>query len=146
MDNYRCAVRSNYFHVKDEEKFLRLMSEVYGCENDIELWEDKDENNKIIFGFGVYGGISGVHLGQADEDMKYYDLSYDKFIDILQECVADDDAIIILESGNDELHYIVGSATIITSTNRSHLDIIDLAKNKAAELLCNPSWVTRCDY
>lgn len=146
MANYCCTIRTNYFHVKDEEKFRALMYRVYGCEDNIELWQERDANGNTVFGFGVYGGISGLRNAGADEDDEYDESSYDEFIDGLQECVADDDAIIILEAGNEKMRYIIGAATIITSSKFAYLDITDLAKQKASEFLCNPSWQTQCTY
>ena len=146
MANYCCTIRTNYFHVKDEEKFRALMNRAYGYEDNIEFWEKRDANGNTVFGFGVYGGISGLRNSGADEDDDYDESSYDEFLDGLQECVADDDAIIILEAGNEKMRYIIGAATIITSSNRAYLDIEDLAKQKASEFLCNPSWQTQCTY
>lgn len=144
MANYCCTIRTNYFHVKDDENFRALMNHVYGCEDSVELWEEKDENGRTVFGFGVYGGISGFR--DSDDDDIDDDSSYDIFIDKLQAFVADDDAIIILESGNEKMRYVIGSATIITNSGYNHMDITDLAAKKAAEMLHNPSWKTRCEY
>lgn len=71
---------------------------------------------------------------------------YDEFIDGLQECVADDDAIIIFESGNEKLRYVVGSATIITSKDYEYISITHTASKRAAELLNNSEWTTQCEY
>ena len=30
MANYCCTIRTNYFHVKDEDAFRQMMSRVYG--------------------------------------------------------------------------------------------------------------------
>lgn len=122
MANYCCTIRTNYFHVKDKEKFLKLMSKVYGCEDSVELWEEKDNNGESIFWLGVYGCIAGVCNAQSD------------------------DAIIILEAGNEKMRYVVGTATIITSNGCEYLDITQLATKKAAELLCNSAWKTKCEY
>ena len=146
MANYHCTIRTNYFHVKDEERFRELMSRVYGSEDNVNLFESKDKNGKTVFGFGVYGGISGVRNAMADEDDDADDTAYDEFIAELQDCIADDDAIIILESGNEKLRYIVGSATIITSEDHDYLDITALATERAAEMLKNPDWQTICEY
>lgn len=144
MANYCCTTRTNYFHVKDEDSFRNLMSRVYGCEDSVELWEEKDENGKTVFGFGVYGGISG--LRDTDIDDIDDDSSYDDFIDRLQESVAEDDAIIILEAGSEKMRYIVGSATIITSSGFKYMSIIDLAVAQAAEMIGNSMWETKCVY
>lgn len=128
MANYCCTVRTNYF----------------GCEDSVELWEEKDKNGKTVFGFGVYGGISGLRdtdTGDIDDDS-----SYDDFIDRLQESVAEDDAIIILEAGSEKMRYIVGSATIITSSGVKYMSITDLAVAQAAEMIGNSMWETKCVY
>lgn len=142
MANYCSTVRSNYFHVKDAESFKEMMSHVYGCEDTVELWEEKDKNGNSVFGFGVYGGISGIRYSDDDDD----DFSYDAFIDMLQKCVADDDAIIILESGNEKLRYVVGSAIIITSLDYKYVDITNVAMKEAKSMLNNPLWKTKCEY
>ena len=53
MANYNCAVRINYFKVKDEKAFLSLMEKAQGGEDGIQVFtlENKDQgrkNNKII--------------------------------------------------------------------------------------------------
>lgn len=144
MANYCCTIRTNYFHVKDEDKFRGLMNRVYGCEDSVELWEEKDSDGKTVFGFGVYGGIAGLRNAQEDDDID--ESSYDEFIDGLQECVADNDAILIMEVGNEKMRYVVGSASIITSKEYQYMDITNLATRKAAELLGNTGWNTKCSY
>lgn len=142
MANYCCAIRTNYFHVKDADEFRKNMSRVYGCEDAVDLWEDEDADGNLVFGFGCYNGISGLRNTDADDD----DDSYDAFIDMLQKSVADDDAVIIFESGNEKLRYIVGSAEIITSKDFKQLSISQLAAASAATMLENPDWGTRCEY
>lgn len=144
MANYNSTIRTNYFHVKDEVEFRKFMSRVHGCEDDVQLWEETDDDGNIVFGFGVYGGISGVYDEQEDDD--YGDTSYIDFIDGLQKHVANNDAIIILESGNEKMRYVIGSATIITSKVHKYLDITSIAVEEAAILLHNPKWRTKCEY
>lgn len=142
MANYCCVVRTNYFHVKDDEAFRSLMNTVQGSENTISVWEENDNDGKILFGFGTYGGIAGI-VTPEDED---FEGDYDAFIDRLQELVADDDAIIIFEAGNENLRYVIGSATVITSTNYQYLNITNLAEKTASQMLGNPSWRTQSAY
>lgn len=146
MANYCCAIRTNYFHVKDEEKFRDLMSRVYGSEDSVDLWEEKDSAGKTVFGFGVYGGIAGLRNAQEDEGDDADESSYDEFIDGLQACVADDDAVIIMEVGNEKLRYVIGCATIITSDDYSHIDVMGAAVYRAAKMLGNMEWQTKCSY
>lgn len=146
MANYCCAIRTNYFHVKNDAKFREFMSQVYGCEDAISLWEEKDDFGQTVFGFGLYGGISGLRNVRDDEDEDSNDSLYDEFITGLQACVAEDDAIIILEAGNEKLRYVVGSATVITSNGYEYMNITNFATAKAGKMLGNPTWQTRCEY
>lgn len=142
MANYDCCVRTNYFHVKNPDAFRNFMSHVYGSEEDIELWEEKDNDGNLAFGFGTSGGISGLCDVDGDTD----DDSYDLFIGGLQEHLCDNDAVIIMEAGHEKLRYVVGSATVVTPKHCEYLDICALATAKAADFLGDPQWATRCDY
>ena len=44
MANYNCSIRTNYFHVKDAEKFREFMNHVLGSEDNIDLWEKTDNS------------------------------------------------------------------------------------------------------
>lgn len=141
MANYHCAIRTNYFHVKDSELFRQFMTRVYGADGSVELWEGKDTDNQAVFAFGSYGEISGLRDAlDADE------AGYDVFIRGLQQHIREDDAVIILEVGREKLCYLVGGAEIITCNGLEHLDISDLAQHHAAIMLGNPNWETSLDY
>ncbi|MCC2256345.1 hypothetical protein LKD70_18375 [Ruminococcus sp. CLA-AA-H200] len=68
------------------------------------------------------------------------------FLDGLQECVADDDCIILMETGHEKLRHQVGGATIITSTEFCVLNLATIVLKKAREILNNPEWNTQVDY
>ncbi len=146
MANYNCTIRTNYFHVKDADAFRALMSRAYGTEDDIQLWEKTDKQGNLMFGFGLHSAIAGVRNAKDDECEDADESAYDEFISGLQACIADDDAIIIMEAGHEKLCYVVGSATVITSTELKYLDMTTLAMEAATALLKNPNWMTRCDY
>ena len=146
MANYKCTARTNYFHVKDEAKFRELMSRVHGNEGCIDLWQETDNNGNCIFGFGAYGGIAGVFNDAHDEEMYVNEFAYDEFISELQKNVADDDAIIIFEVGNEKLRYLVGSAIVITSKATDYLDLTYMAVQHAGSMLNNDDWQTVCEY
>ena len=158
MSNQHCTIRTNYFRVKDKDAFLDLMNHTQGSENTIDVFE-KNECGETYFCFGCYSGISGVDddyylraNGIDPEDDKDYDEDdfnnsrYDIFIDRLRELVAEDDAIIIQESGNEKLKYLVGSALIITKDDDKYLSMQTFAEKEAARMIGNPDWTTVMEY
>lgn len=141
MANYYCVTRSNYFRVKDEAQFREVMDRVICDEDCLDIWEDNSGVTKQ-FGFGGYASILGIVEADGDPD----DYDYDTFVEELSKCVADDDAIIILEAGHEKLRYVTGLATVITSKGAKHLDIDCVAMNCARELLNNRGWYTSVNY
>lgn len=145
MANYYGATRTNYFHVKDANAFRSLMSNVYADEDEIDVWEEKDGNGDTVFGFGCYGSILGIRP-DGTTDNEDFDYDYEGFTKGLSKCVADDDAIIILEAGHEKLRYLVGGAMVITSKASMYYDIADIAQLRASEALNNPHWKTKICY
>lgn len=138
MANYNAVIRTNYFHVNDKEKFLELVPQIC-AEGKIEVLHNKDENGSDLYALGVNGVIQGIVTdpdGEAD---------YDGFLAVLQECVANKDAILLLEAGHEKMNYIVGAATVITSTEIRYLNLLDMALERAKQMLGNPNWITQCD-
>ena len=110
---------------------------------------DYDEAASLQYGASYPGTVPVPELTLvevADGEDEDSEADFDAFLDLLQTFVADDDAIIILESGHEKLCYVVGSAYIITKDRCDCLDISDLAVKYAAQLLGNPEWTTICDY
>ena len=143
MANYCCTIRTNYFHVKDPERFMNLMDKVYGSESEVEVWWKNDDAGLPMFAFGTYGGIGGV---LSDPDDEADETDYDVLIDELQHCVADDDAILISESGEEKLRYVIGTASIITSRDYFVVDLHEEAIKKAKSMLNNQEWKTDSWY
>lgn len=142
MANYNCAIRTNYFRVKDGSKFKKLMESVC-AEDRVDVWEEL-RGDGWYYGFGCYGSIYGVmETSDIEEDD---DASYGKFIDDLMEVVADDDAIVIFEAGNEKLRYVVGSVEVITSKNYTYCSMEDYALSIARNMLQDQDWQTKCTY
>lgn len=144
MADYICAVRTNYFRVKDEENFREFASKIRSENNDLEIWEKEDENGKTMFGFGCCSRLIGVipEVGYTEDP----DSAYGEFLDGLQENVAEDDAVIIYEVGREKLRYLGGYATVITSKERIILSISDFAVKQARSMLNNQEWSTQSSY
>ena len=147
MANYYCAVRTNYFRVNDPDAFRKFMKKVATCEDTIQIWEERDKSDRTLFGFGCYGSILGIPvLDGEDDDYGCDDYDFEEFVHGLSDLVAEDDAIIILESGAEKLRYVTGTALVITSTGSEFMEIDVLAAEKAASMLKNPQWKTQVSY
>lgn len=136
MANYECTIRSNYFRVNDETGYQDFIQSVNA--EDMHFFE-RTEGESIFHAFGCEGSLYGIEDGLGG-------YSYDLFIEGLQKYLVDNDAVIILESGHEKLRYVSGSADIITKKEIFSLDISSLAIQKAREMLCNPDYMTDCDY
>lgn len=146
MATYECAIRTNYFRVTDEDAFRNLMSRVYGNTESVAVFEKTDASNVKRFGFGCYGGISGLKNSADEDDDECDESSYEQFIDQLQVLLPEDEAVILQESGHEKLNYIIGGATIITKNKIKALDITFLAKQAAASILNIQNWTTQLQY
>ena len=146
MATYCCAYRTNYFKVKDNEKFKEFMTHVYA--EDLEVFHKKDENGNELYGFGGYGGISGYfnNKNEYEDSDEAWDNAYDNFIDGLAKQVTEDDAVLLFEVGNEKLRYVVGSVAVITSKAYEDRDITDVGVEMAKQILNNPNYDTQCAY
>ena len=131
MASYACAIRTNYFRVTEEEKFKNLIDEFLS--GSCEVFTRTDVNSNKLVGFG------------SDENINWPE-DETGFVSGLQECLAEDDSIIVLEVGHEKLRYFVGAATIITRSSIETIDLTSLAISKAAEMLGNPDYTTCCEY
>lgn len=139
MANYMCVNRTNYFKVTDAEAFKAFLAKVETDTGENPLVWEKEINGKLHYAFGIYASIIGVpgKTGEAD---------YDRFIDGLQEYIAEDDAAILFHAGHEKLRYVTGCATVITKNSVDILNIQDIAVRIAQEKLANPEYSTECDY
>lgn len=146
MANYYCTTRTNYFHVKDEQKFRDVIAKVECDEDQLEVWKEPDGT----FGFGAYASILGFPVqveGVSEKDAQYcQDYDYEEFANALAECVADDDAIIITEVGNEKMRYVNGHAVVITSKEIRNINLEAQAIIAAQDMLNNKKWNTEMHY
>lgn len=141
MANYCCATRTNYFHVKDEDALRELMKHCDVTEDVLDLWGESDDDGKTVFGFGCYGSI----MGYVEDPDDWDEADMDEFCRRLQKIVADDDAVLIFESGNEKLRYVVGSVWIITAASVEYHDIREIGIMSARSVLGN-AFNTKCEY
>lgn len=134
MANYHCAVRTNRFHVIDETQFLEYMARVEVDGGEIKILHGKDSAGSPTYGFRANGLILGVS-DYSEESVSVDEDMYDNFIAGLQEIVAYDDAIIILEVGFSNADDLSSTATIITTFDTDYIDLQEVASDRAIELL-----------
>ena len=139
MANYNCATTANWFKVKDEQKFRDLMARVYATDGEIEV-ATMEHDGQTLFSFGCYGSICGLRNANADDDDDCDESAYDEFISGLQECVAEDDAIVIFESGHEKLRYVNGFCEVITAQEYKVANLHNMAKELASSMLGNPEF------
>lgn len=146
MANYYATTRTNYFRVKDSEALKTLIAHTTSDVEFVRLWSKECADDNIRYAFGCYGSISGTKEENELLDESYDEDAFDRFVQGLQECVADDDAIVITEVGNEKLSYVTAIATIITSTSCDTIELTDFAYEKASQMLEDPKWTTRYTY
>ena len=149
MANYICTTRSNYFRVNDEAGFVEFMDYIRGLEDNVDLWVKNIQTASgpvRYYGFGCYGGIIGFLQNDEDYTDEEFDRAFDKFIEGLQKYVADDDAVLIMESGAEKLRYVTGYVTIVTKDRCATIDMVQQAQHLASEFLEDETWRTVCEY
>ena len=124
MANYEATVRSNYFHVTDEEKFHQIFEQIQKKNFEIELFTGSDHT----YGFGSYS-----------------DIDMDDIFE-LQDIIPDDDCIIVMGSGHEKLKYVDGIGYVITKERIESLSIMSWVQQKAKELMQDPDYTTQIDY
>lgn len=136
MANYECATRTNYFKVKDAKSFKSLIEQTLAGDT-VDVFEKKDGDH-TLYGFGSISSIDGLpDNGEAN---------YDEWLHQLQKIVADDDAIIIMEAGYENLRYVSGYFTVVTSKAIKNGDLEATALEAAKKLLNNKTYTTQCVY
>lgn len=136
MANYYGMTRTNYFGVKDEEKFKELTSKLEAEDNIL-----IEQNSEGKWSIASYSSIDYCLEVDNCED---YDL--DAFFESMKECIADGDAMIWTEIGNEKLRYFVAYSTVVTSEEIAHVVLEKCALDIARALVNNDNFETQMDY
>lgn len=131
MADYVYKGRTNYFRIKDEanwDVFMRMI------EADDFSFKDKD-------GIAWHGFGTDTSLAKCDDEGN--DLPYEA---MLQEIIAEDDACIITEIGNEKLRYLDGYVTVITKDQIATRSLREIGIGLAQEMLGNQEWSTVNEY
>lgn len=136
MPEYMIHVKSNYFHVIDDDLFIEFINRVDVDNGTIDIQVSFDDYGIPIYGFTADGIIIGVaDEYEGSDDQTSFGDEYDNFLVALQELVAEDDAVIIMESGMSADGDVFASATIVTTDDTEYIDLQEAASDKALEML-----------
>jgi hypothetical protein len=134
MANYYETARTNYFRVKDEERFRAWAAGIPS----IQVIESKDKKQFAIL-FDEECGVPSYRLvGEEDVDLD--------FMGELAEHLADDEVAILTAVGSEKFRYVQGWAEAINAKGKRVYVAIDDIYQKAAKLTKKPKDITRAEY
>jgi hypothetical protein len=153
MANYIGKTRTNYFSVTSEEKFRKIMASCWGT-NEVIVFDEKQEDDSIKFGFLCNGSIEGFPLCDDGCDScnpsncrnHDADYSFDDFCKALQEILPKNEAIIITEVGSEAMRYLLGNCTVITHDACRCINIKHEAIKLAASMMDSCEFTTQMDF
>lgn len=157
MANTIMKTTTNYFHVKDEQKFIDLIGRLITDGDAVEYGKATDEKGVAMYYFCYDGCIDGIELcnnGCLEDGMKCSDcskcddcedcddreVSWGAFLQELSTVIADGDAAVITTVLYEKLRYIQAYGEIVTSTGVEGITLSDLLLEKGREMLKNPKW------
>lgn len=131
MANYIPFVRSNYFKVKDPEKFKEFCAEL---SLDLIIKNDDHEKSKTLHPDNLYGfiinndcGLPSTKYNEETDEHEEID-----FFKLLAPHIADDHVAVIMEIGYEKMRYLTGLAWALNNKGAlksvSLEDIYDKAK------------------
>jgi len=150
MADYYGKTRTNYFSVTDLEKFKQII-ESCGATDEIKIFDGKQEDGSIKYGFYCEGNIHGLPDRDDDDNTEDFDdddcdYNYGSFCEALQQILPEGDVIIITETGSLKMCYLTGYCYVITRNEYKCINLTDEAIKLARILLKNPVFTTEMDY
>ncbi len=130
MSDWYGTSRSNYFMVKDVDKFKALCAR-WG----IEFVAKSDEPELVGFlGLSEYGGLPSYRLEKDKDTDEMIELDSDDFYTELAENLKDGEVVVMIESGAQKHVYITGFAIAINSKGETVSLSLDEIYKKAKGL------------
>lgn len=148
MADWYGSARSNYFRVKDVEKFRELCSRwsitfIRKTEN----VNGVETENPDLVGFlceGDFGGLPGYRYEKGDgEDAPEKEYEFEDFLHELSELLAEGEVAVMVEAGAEKLRYVTGYALAVNSKGEMESVSLDLIYERARRLGQN---ITRAEY
>ena len=135
MANYYGSSRSNYFKVKDVDKFKDFLNLMY----DMEFIDDG--NGRVGFLVTGEGGSVPCEIWDKEQD-EYVELDFDK---LLAQHLQDGEVAIYQEVGAEKLRYLVGYSVAVNSKGETAMVSINDIYKIAQEELGGEN-ITPCEY
>lgn len=99
MANFNCFTTSNYFKVKDIDKFKEELEQMDGTD----LFEHNDNSICVA----IYGDLYSC----TEDDEEYV---FDDYLNFIQKHIEDGEKVFISSVGHEKLRYLSADCTVIT--------------------------------
>lgn len=129
MGNYTEQARSNYFKVKDLEKFKSFLNKYY-------LLLIKQKGTELV-GFIAQDGIPSWNK-ETDEELD--------FLDLLSKHLVKDEVAIIIGNGEEDMKYLTGFACAVNSKGKEKMISLYDIHEQAKKLTKTPDNITLAEY
>ena len=86
-----------------------------------------------------------IHTCKNESDVTFEDDCMLEFYQALQKILPDQEAMILMEVGNEKLQYVVGLATIVTNKEIHFVNMADVAL-KTVKSMIGEDFTTQMDY
>ncbi len=144
MANYYASARSNYFKVKDFEKFSNFCAEV-----GLGIWKrGEGKESYAIYPLNEDSGGFDLELSCLDNDINEENTrDHGDLIEELSFHLEDDEVCILQEVGAEKLRYLNAYAICFNNKGeRETLDLSSLAFEAAVDLTGKPENLTPVEY
>ena len=143
MATYNNFLKTNYFSVTDENKFMDICRKVKSNTGDKLEIVSITESDQNKFSFCCYG--TPIYDCEKSRNGLYNE-ALEELLNELQSVVAFGDAIIIKEIGQEKLRFLNATAYIITKDDIKFIDFDDYMLSVARQQLDDVNWDTRITY
>ena len=104
MANWYGATRTNYFKVKDEQRYQALFNRLKGDEDTVEDFT-RITDGETWHAFGCYSDIFFMPETINDDDEP---VDFQEFLKSIADILTDDSCFVITCIGNEKLRYLTG--------------------------------------
>lgn len=128
MANWYGASRTNYFKVKDEQRYQELFNRLKGEENEISDFT-KIVEGETWHGFGTYGDIY-YQENETDEDDCF---NMEMFAQLISEILDPKSVFVYTCIGNEKLRYLTGYCIVSFPNGRILINDVNKFAQKVAQ-------------